>query len=88
MYIFETISIMFNIFLDLVLLIKGERPHAFIPIKLVNIILWEFLILFGLNTIGIIFAKTLFKKILEIVTLSFSYLIFIIFRNITKPKPH
>ena len=83
MYVFETISIMFNIFLGLVLLIKGERLPTFIPMKLVNIILWAFLILFGLNTIGNIFAKTLFEKILAIVTLSFSYLIFIIFKTKT-----
>ena len=83
MYVFETISIMFNIFLGLVLLIKGERLPAFIPMKVVNIILWAFLILFGLNTIGNIFAKTLFEKILAIVTLSFSYLIFIIFKTKT-----
>ena len=93
MYVFETISIMINIFLALVLLIKGERLPSFIPMKVVNIILWVFLILFGLNTIGNVFAKTLFEKILAIVTLSFSYLIFIIFRNVrnedtTKPKLH
>lgn len=93
MYVFETISIIFNIFLGLVLLIKDERIPAFIPMKVVNVILWVFLILFGLNTIGNVFAKTLFEKILAIVTLSFSYLIFIIFRNArnentTKPKLH
>ena len=81
MYVFETISIIFNIFLGLVLSIKDERLPALIPMKVINIILWVFLILFGLNTIGNIFAKTLFEKILAIVTLSFSYLIFIIFRN-------
>jgi len=93
MYVFETISIIFNIFLGMVLLIKGEQLPAFIPMKVVNIILWVFLILFGLNTIGNIFAETLFEKILAIVTISFSYLIFIIFRNVrnentTKPKLH
>ena len=93
MYVFETISIIFNIFLGLVLSIKDERLPALIPMKVINIILWVFLILFGLNTIGNIFAKTLFEKILAIVTLSFSYLIFIIFRNTrnentTKPKLH
>ena len=93
MYVFETISIIFNTFLGLVLLIKDERLPAFIPMKVVNVILWVFLILFSLNTIGNVFAKTLFEKILAIVTLSFSYLIFIIFRNTrnentTKPKLH
>ena len=51
MYVFETISIIFNIFLGLVLFIKDERLPALIPMKVINIILWVFLILFGLNTI-------------------------------------
>lgn len=90
MYVFETISILLNIFLGLVLLIKGERLPAFIPMKAVNIILWAFLILFGLNTIGNVFAKTLFEKILAIVTLSFSYLILYLLRDehTTKSKLH
>lgn len=82
MYVLEIISILINIFLVLVLLIKGERLPAFIPMKVVNIILRVFLILFGLNTIGNIFAKTLFEKSLAIITLSFSYLIIIILRNV------
>ncbi len=90
MYVFETISILLNIFLGLVLLIKGERLPAFIPMKAVNIILWAFLILFGLNTIGNVFAKTLFEKILAIATLSFSYLILYLLRDehTTKSKLH
>lgn len=93
MHVFETISILINIFLCLVVMIKGERLPAFIPMKVVNIILWAFLILFGLNTIGNIFAKTIIEKSLAIVTLFFSYLIFTIFRNArnehtTKPKLH
>ena len=90
MYVFETISILINIFLGLVLLIKGERLPAFIPMKVINIILWVFLILFGLNTIGNVFAKTLFEKILAIVTLFFSYLIFTIVRDAhtTKSRLH
>lgn len=91
MYGFEVISIMINIFLGLVIMIKGERIPAFMPMKVVNIILWAFLILFSLNTIGNIFAKTLIEKSLAIVTLFFSYLIFTILKNIrnehtTKPK--
>jgi len=90
MYVFETISILINIFLGLVLLIKGERLPAFIPMKVINIILWVFLILFGLNTIGNVFAKTLFENILAIVTLFFSYLIFTIVRDehTTKSRLH
>ena len=78
MYVFETISILINIFLGLVVMIKGEQLPTFIPMKVVNIILWAFLILFGLNTVGNIFAETLIEKSLAIVTLFFSYLIFTI----------
>ena len=39
MYVFETISIIFNIFFGLVLLIKDERLPTFIPMKVINIIL-------------------------------------------------
>ena len=81
MYVFETISILINIFLGLVVLIKGERLPALIPMKVVNIILWAFLILFSLNTIGNIFAETLIEKSLAIVTLFISYLIFTLLRN-------
>ena len=90
MYVFETISIIFNIFLGLVLFIKDERLPALIPMKVINIILWVFLILFGLNTIGNVFAKTLFENILAIVTLFFSYLIFTIVRDehTTKSRLH
>ena len=93
MHVFETISILINIFLGLVVMIKGERLPAFIPMKVVNIILWVFLIIFGLNTIGNIFAKTHIEKSLAIVTLFFSYLIFTILRSArnehtTKPKLH
>ena len=92
-YVFEVISIIINIFLGSVVMIKGERLPAFIPMKVVNIILWAFLILFSLNTIGNIFSKTLIEKSLAIVTLFFSYLIFTILKNTrnehtTKPKLH
>lgn len=81
MYVFEVISITINIFLGLVVIIKGERLPAFIPMKVVNIILWAFFFLFILNTIGNIFSKTLIEKSLAIVTLFFSYLLFIILKK-------
>ena len=64
MYVFEGVSILVNLLLGLVLLIKGEYLLKLIPTSVVNIILWIFFSLFGLNTIGNIFAETLFEKIL------------------------
>tara|TARA_B100001564_G_scaffold39035_1_gene28214 strand:+ start:608 stop:997 length:390 start_codon:yes stop_codon:yes gene_type:complete len=73
MYLFESISILINLFLAYVLLIRGEYVHKLIPSKVVNIILWIFLFIFGFNTIGNIFADTLFEKSLSLLTLIFTF---------------
>jgi hypothetical protein len=91
MYIFETISVIINLFLFSILLIKGKYLRSFISIKIVNITLWVFLIVFGLNTIGNILAKTNFEKFFTLLTLALSILIWIILRKeknerITKPE--
>ena len=78
MYIFETISVIINLFLFLILLIKGKYLREFISMKIVNITLWIFFILFGLNTIGNILAKTNFEKFFTLLTLASSILIWII----------
>ena len=83
MYVFETISIVINLSLICALLIKGNYLRAFIPLKIVNIILWVFFVLFGLNTIGNILAKTNFEKYFAILTLGLSFLLWII---LTKEK--
>ena len=74
MYVFESISIIINLFLGLVLLIKGNYIRAIMPMKAINVILWIFLFLFALNTIGNILAKTYFEKFFSIITLAFVYL--------------
>ena len=78
MYIFETISVIINLFLFLILLIKGKYLREFISMKIENITLWIFFILFGLNTIGNILAKTNFEKFFTLLTLASSILIWII----------
>jgi len=83
MYVFETISIIINLFLFLILLIKGKYLKAFIPLKFVNIVLWVFVVLFALNTIGNILAKTNFEKFFAVLTAMSSFLIWII---LTKDK--
>ena len=84
MYVFEIISILINLFLGFVLLIKGNYLLKLIPTKVVNIILWIFLFLFGLNTIGNIFAETLFEKSLSLLTLIFTFLIWTILKKNNK----
>ena len=81
MYVFEIISILINLFLGFVLLIKGNYLKKLIPTKAMNIILWVFLFIFGLNTIGNIFAESLFEKSLSLLTLIFTYLIWTIIKK-------
>ena len=84
MYLFESISILINLFLGFVLLVKGEYVSKLIPTMGVNIILWVFLFIFGLNTIGNIFAETLFENSLSLLTLIYTYLIWKILKKSKK----
>jgi DNA integrity scanning protein DisA with diadenylate cyclase activity len=84
MYLFESISILTNLFLGYVLLIKGEFVSKLISTKVVNIILWVFLFIFGLNTLGNIFAETLFEKSLSLLTLVFTFLLWNILKKSNK----
>lgn len=84
MYLFESISILINLFLGYVLLIKGEFVSKLISTKVVNIILWVFLLIFGLNTLGNILAETLFEKSLSLLTLVFTFLLWNILKIVKK----
>ena len=81
MYVFESISILFNLFLGFILLIKGNYVLSFLTTRVVDVILWIFLLIFGLNTIGNIFAESLFEKSLSLLTLIFTYLIWVILKK-------
>ncbi len=78
MYQMEAISIAVNLLFSAVLLIKGGWLPITVPVKVINILLWIFLALFLLNTIGNLFAATLFEKCFAVVTLIFSLLIGIV----------
>jgi hypothetical protein len=56
---FELVSVIINPFMICVLAIKGNYISVNIPVKVINIILWLFVVLFALNTIGNLFAATL-----------------------------
>ena len=75
MYVFETLSILINVFLAFVLLMKGGFTKYKFSDKVIHIILWIFFVLFILNTIGNGFAKTTFEKFFDILTGLFSILI-------------
>jgi hypothetical protein len=69
MYTFEIISILTNLFLISILLIKGRLLKFQLNKKVVNGILWFFFAVFILNTVGNILAHTIFEKSFSIVTL-------------------
>jgi len=84
MYVFETISILVNLFLCWILLMKVNLVKYRFPSQVVNVILWIFFVIFVLNTIGNIFAKTFFEKQFAFLTGAFSILLLIILK---KKKP-
>jgi hypothetical protein len=78
MYIFETVSILVNVFLSWVLLMKGNFVQFKFQTQAVNTILWIFFAIFILNTIGNIFAKTNFERLFAFLTGFFAILLWII----------
>ena len=63
MLVFETVSIIVNIFLICVILSKGNYIKKLLSEKVLIIILWFFVIVFSLNTIGNLFSKTSFETL-------------------------
>lgn len=61
MRIFEAASIIINAFLIIILLLRSGYIQNKISGRILNIIIWLFAILFGLNTIGNLFAKSAFE---------------------------
>lgn len=84
MYVFETVSIILNLFLAYILLLKGKLINGPLSHKIVDIILWVFCILFAINTLGNLFAKTYFEKMFAALTLMLAYLIYRILRPAEK----
>lgn len=79
MYVFETVSILINSILISTLLIKGNYLKINISHKIINAILWIHVVLFSLNTLGNLTAKTLFEKaVFTPLTFVSAILIFII----------
>jgi len=81
MYAFETISIAINLMLILILLIKRKFVRELIPMKFVNLILWIFVGLFALNTVGNVLAKSNFEKLFALLTSAFAILIWKVLRG-------
>jgi hypothetical protein len=88
MYVFETLSILINLFFVFILLQKGEYIRYVMGRKTVNMILWIFFVLFTLNTIGNLFAETNFEKYFTLLTLLSAVLIWLIQRTVAAPNPN
>lgn len=84
MYVFEAISIFINLFLIVLLLIKGSYLKFRVNGKVINSILWIFFFIFILNTIGNILAKTNFEKFFSVLTLILALFILNILKKTNK----
>ncbi len=81
MYVFESVSILINLFfIYLVLQRVGIVPTVF-GIKVVTVLLWIFFGLFALNTVGNIFAVTTLERWFTLLTLANAFLIWKINRK-------
>lgn len=81
MYLFESFSLLVTFYLMLILLIRGSFIRPFLSPKVVKISLWAFLILFILNTIGNLLAKTPTEKIFAILTMGISLLLWFVLKK-------
>lgn len=86
MYLFEAVSILINALLISVLLMKAEYINYWMKPRTVNIVLRVFMILFILNTIGNLFAKSSIEKAFSILTLVFAVLLGLILKTSKKPN--
>jgi hypothetical protein len=64
MYVYESISIVVNCLFILIILVKGQMINPNISPKAINTLLWIFVILFILNTIGNLTSKTSLETII------------------------
>lgn len=81
MYLLESISIFFTLYLILILLIKGSFIRPVVSPKVVNISLAIFLILFILNTIGNAFAKTALERTFALLSITIAVMLWTLLRK-------
>jgi len=61
---FEIASLIINALMILVVATKGQYVKIRLPLKMLTVMLWLMTLLFALNTIGNLFAKTLTETII------------------------
>lgn len=60
----ELISILVNILIIFIIAMKAGYIKSLVPVKFLNILLWLFVLLFALNTIGNLFAESLAETLI------------------------
>jgi hypothetical protein len=87
MYVFEVVSILINSLLITFLLLKNNSINHSFSQKPINIVLWIFMIIFLLNTVGNLFAETTFEKYFALVTFIFALLIGVMLKKEKRELP-
>jgi hypothetical protein len=64
MIVFEIMSILINLFMMCTLCVKVKYFNINIPERIINLILWIFVVLFTLNTVGNVFSKSRLEAII------------------------
>ncbi len=79
---FETFSILLNIFILTVLIIKYRQVKKGVSHKAIDVLIWIFTAFFALNTVGNLFAKSTLELVLgTALTLTSAVLCFIIVKK-------
>ena len=85
MRLFETFSILLNVFILAILILKYNFLQRRKNNRVIDMLIWVFVWLFILNTIGNVFAKSMIELVLgTLVTLASAILCFIIVRKKSK----
>ncbi|MGG8496793.1 hypothetical protein ACQY1Q_10275 [Tenacibaculum sp. TC6] len=86
MKFFETLSILINTFMIIILFIKYKQLEKKVNNKIIDLFIWVFMVFFALNTIGNLFAKSKAELILgTFLTLTSSILCFVIAKKEKTP---
>lgn len=86
MYLLESISLLVTLYLIILLLIKGSFIEPVLSPKIVTTSLWAFLLLFILNTVGNLLAKTTGEQIFALLTMVISFLLWVVLKNQSTQK--
>jgi len=82
MYLLETVSLILNGTLMLVLYLKLKHLKQAMPTPVVDAILWIYVVIFGLNSVGNLFSQTLFELIFgTFFTLVMMYLCWVVVKK-------